>query len=100
MIRSDQRQLTKTLSFNDGTTQCVVDPYELNNFQVDTLNKIDSIQESQNFLHRRLNDLQHINHFMEWIDQMHPELKREYVISQRVASRLDQGPGEVCVEAG
>jgi hypothetical protein len=63
--------------------------------------QIQSVIDHINFMHRKIDDLKDVNNFMQWIDQVHPELKRDYVISQRVASRLEEGPGEAAVcEAG
>lgn len=53
-----------------------------------------------NFVQRKMDDLKDVNNFMQWIEQVHPELKRDYVTSQRVASRFEGGNNEAVCEAG
>jgi hypothetical protein len=83
-----------------GNSKIGLDPSTVSNAFARVHSDLATHEQHINFLHRKLRDLRDIENFMQWIDQVHPELKRDYVVSQRVASRIE-GPdyGAVC-EAG
>jgi len=85
---------------NYGNTKNELDVGAVQGAIVAMNNRITDMVSHINFMHRKFDDLKDVNNFMQWIDQVHPELKRDYVISQRVASRLEEGPGEAVCEAG
>lgn len=85
---------------NWGNAKQELNPDKVQQAISNASSQIQTLVDHLNFMHRKLGDLKDVNNFMQWIDQVHPELKRDYVISQRVASRLEEGPGEAVCEAG
>jgi hypothetical protein len=105
------KQLSENITINDNVVTTYRDNYGNTKNELDTsavqgaisaMNlRMQDMVAHINFVHRKMDDLRDVQNFMQWIEQVHPELKRDYVVSRRVASRIE-GPddGAVCVEAG
>lgn len=92
------RSLVATWRDDFGNSEVVVQTPQLQSFSNEVASSINGLVEHVNYMHRRLNDLQHIEEFMSWIDLTYPELKRDFITSQRVAKRLAPDDGAVMVE--
>lgn len=94
------RSLVATWRDDFGNSEVVVQTPQLQAFSNEVANSINGLVEHVNYMHRRLNDLRHIDEFMNWIELAHPELIRDFITSQRVAKRLTPDDGAVMESAG
>lgn len=92
------RTLATTWRDDFGNSEAVISVPQLQSFSNEVTNSVNGLVEHINYIHRRLGDLQHIEEFMSWIDLTYPELRRDFITSQRVAKRLAPDDGAVMVE--
>jgi hypothetical protein len=92
------RNITQQWTNNYGQTKTELDLGQLQGFTQDVSSSVNTLVEHANYFHRVLNDLKQVQDFVNWIDQIHPELRRDYVTSKRVAMRLEPDEGAVAVE--
>lgn len=73
----------------DGTNHQIVNAQNLSAFENETTNNINDLIESNNHLHNRLNAVEDLIKFAEWVKELYPHLIKDYATSEQVAKRLE-----------
>lgn len=94
------RGLTSSVMTGDGTNHQLVNLANLVTFENETVNNINDLVDHVNHLHDRMNSVEKLIKFADWVKELYPELVRAYATSERVAQRLtDDTPTEQCESA-
>lgn len=95
------RYVVKNWTDSYGQQKAELDAQQVQEGFNDIANQMSVMADHINYLHRVIGD---VNKFLSWVEDIRPEITAEYksqVTADKVARRIEEGPGEAAVcEAG